>query len=1190
MTADVVANRYAIISKLGEGGMGTVYAAYDRLKKERVAFKQIRENAAGGWEANNTQEKVVLAHEFQILASLKHPHIISVIDFGFTTQEDPYFTMTLLEEPQTVIQYGRNLSFEQRIDLILQMLLALAYLHRNGIIHRDLKPDNALVTPNGRLRVLDFGIAVPDRYEHDENTIFGTLAYMAPEMIRGEPVSRASDLYAVGVISYQLFTGNHPFDLSKTFSLVQEVMNKQPDLDTLQTHIQQIDRGGTGYLETDEHEREEQEAQLTARVDIDEKFDTDSLEAEQDNTVITPRDDMVETLQVNPLLMTTDVDFSEPTSEKDKAVEKPAFSLPTSEVRGLVAVINQLMEKNPAHRFQNAEAVIRAICDILDRPFPDDVAIRESYLQAAKFVGRELEIDKLRSALETAVEDSRGSTWLIGGESGVGKSRLLNELRIEALVRGVVVLDGQGVVGGGVHYQYWREPLRRLAMTVEVTDIEAGILKAIISDIEELIGREVEDPPALEETGKDRLINTIVTLFRKADQPLLLILEDLQWGAESLGVLRSIMPLVDEHPLMIIGSYRSDERPDLPDDLPNMSLIHLERLDEKDIEALSVSMLGSVGKNQEVIELLKRETEGNVFFLVEVVRALAAEAGHLDRITAMRLPERVFAGGIQQIVERRFERVPENAHYPLRFAAVAGRQVSLEMIQHVMPDLDIETWLTECSAAAVLEVVNGQWRFAHEKLREGLLASLEVEERRKLHYQVAETLIEIHGKSSEYAQVICDHFENAGATDKAAEWYVRAGKSAQTAYVAVAATAYYEKAIYYWASHPARTDEFTTEERMTAYLGLGTMYFWQGRYNDAIGIFEALQELAIEADKKDSHADSLRWIANCRLYKGETGAATEMLDKAEVIARHVETRKPLAQVLWVRGIINYMSGDFKGTVNSGEQLLAIAKELDNQVLMAQANNLLGAVRYAQGDYQAAADHWAAQYEQAMAIGELGPAIAALNNLGLVAEGRGDYDTAIERYQEAVTQVRRAGIRDQYMLYFSNLAGVQVRRGEIDEALDNLNTIIEMAEQAPFTQLSETYRFLAEALLVQQKEYAALEAVQRSMELAQNAGSPDMLAGAWRVLGQVASMLIQSVHPTVESEEYVDAQECFIQSDTICQENGLVGDRARTLREWARHEYRYGNDEDGLELWTKATQLYEQVGADLEVERMKYGPQ
>ncbi|MCI0709540.1 MAG: tetratricopeptide repeat protein, partial [Chloroflexi bacterium] len=607
------------------------------------------------------------------------------------------------------------------------------------------------------------------------------------------------------------------------------------------------------------------------------------------------------------------------------------------------------------------------------------------------------------------------------------------------------------------------------------------------------------------------------------------------------------------------------------------------------IEALSVSMLGSVGKNQQVIDLLKRETEGNVFFLVEVVRALAAEAGHLDQITQMTLPERVFAGGIQQIVERRFERVPESAHYPLRFAAVAGRQVSLEIIQNVMPDLDIETWLTECSAAAVLEVVDGQWRFAHEKLREGLIASLEDKERQKLHFQVAETLVETHGDSPDYAQVICDHYENARAIDKAAKWYVPAGKAGLKAYVFESATRYYEKAIYYWASNPDRLEDFTIEDRLEAYQGLGSTYFWQGRYDDAIGIYEALGELAQEVGDKVAYATSLRGIANCRLYMGDSESALGLLDEAEKIARNEAAMEQLATILWARGVLGYMSGDFKATVKSGEELLDIAEKLEKPVLIAQSNNLLGAVKYAQGDYQAAADHWSAQYELTITTGEIASAVAALNNLGVIAESLGDYDGAHKRYQEALRIISRTGSRDQFMSFTSNLGGLQVRRGELDDAIQNLNTVIEMAENIPFSQLSETYRFLAEALLVQQKEYEALEAVQRSLELATNVGSPDMLAGAWRVLGQVASTLIQSVHPKVGAEEYVDAQECFIQSDTICQENGLVGDRARTLREWARHEYRYGNNEDGLELWTKATQLYEQLGADLEVKRMQQGP-
>src|SRR6185295_1308069 len=99
-------------------------------------------------------------------------------------------------------------------------------------------------------------------------------------------------------------------------------------------------------------------------------------------------------------------------------------------------------------------------------------------------------------------------------------------------------------------------------------------------------------------------------------------------------------------PLCVVGSYRHDERPKLPDELPGMKALRLERLDVASIEALSYSMLGDVGREPHVVELLQRETEGNVFFLVEVVRTLAEETGRLEDIGRATLPDSVFAGGV----------------------------------------------------------------------------------------------------------------------------------------------------------------------------------------------------------------------------------------------------------------------------------------------------------------------------------------------------------------------------------------------------------------------------------------------------------------------------------------------------------------------------------------------------------------
>src|SRR4030095_1695152 len=195
--------------------------------------------------------------------------------------------------------------------------------------------------------------------------------------------------------------------------------------------------------------------------------------------------------------------------------------------------------------------------------------------------------------------------------------------------------------------------------------------------------------------------------------------------------------IVDQLPLLIIGTYRDDERPELPSKLPGMNVLRLERLDEIAIAELSAAMLGEQGKQPEVVDLLQRETEGNVFFLVEVVRALAEEAGTLERIGRAPFPARVLAGGVQQIIARRLAQVPPEAHPLLRAAAVLGRQLDLDILREIDSYHDIDQWLTVCSDAAVLEVQDGEWRFAHDKLRDGALAELTPDARKVLHGKIA---------------------------------------------------------------------------------------------------------------------------------------------------------------------------------------------------------------------------------------------------------------------------------------------------------------------------------------------------------------------------------------------------------------------------------------------------------------------
>ncbi len=205
--------KYRIIDELGAGGMGTVYLAEraDGEFEQKVALKLIK----GGM---NTE--AILRHFFnerQILASLEHPNIARLIDGGTTDEGLPFFIMEFVEgEPINEYAEKENLGLEEKLDLFREVCTAVSFAHRNLVIHRDLKPSNILITREGKVKLLDFGIAKLLKSETNEavtatkNFIF-TPEYASPEQIRGDKLTTATDVYSLGVILYELLTGSRPF-------------------------------------------------------------------------------------------------------------------------------------------------------------------------------------------------------------------------------------------------------------------------------------------------------------------------------------------------------------------------------------------------------------------------------------------------------------------------------------------------------------------------------------------------------------------------------------------------------------------------------------------------------------------------------------------------------------------------------------------------------------------------------------------------------------------------------------------------------------------------------------------------------------------------------------------------------------------------------------------------------------------
>jgi eukaryotic-like serine/threonine-protein kinase len=226
---------YRIEKELGRGGMGVVFEASraDGSFEKRVAIKILRHDHIDDLFLRRFE------HERRILAQLDHPHIAFILDAGATPAGDPHFVMELVHGiPITAYCSKHNLTARQRLDLFLQICDAVDHAHRHLTVHRDLKPSNILVTEAGAVKLLDFGIAKlldPDPTAGAETMALLTPEYTSPEQIRKQPVTTSTDIFALGILLYEILTGEHPF--RKKDQLPHEVMRAIVEDDPPPTHL-----------------------------------------------------------------------------------------------------------------------------------------------------------------------------------------------------------------------------------------------------------------------------------------------------------------------------------------------------------------------------------------------------------------------------------------------------------------------------------------------------------------------------------------------------------------------------------------------------------------------------------------------------------------------------------------------------------------------------------------------------------------------------------------------------------------------------------------------------------------------------------------------------------------------------------------------------------------------------------------
>ncbi len=217
--------KYQIVEKVGVGGFGTVYKGRDPFIKRAVAIKTC--------QSDDEEIRKRFFREAEFAGNLHHPNVTTIYDFGVTEDGTPYIVQEFLtgEDLDKLIKKQVPLSLHRKVAILVDVCEGLGYAHAAGIIHRDIKPSNIRILEDGSVKIMDFGIAkslVSPSTLTQTGITLGTASYLAPEQIRGETLDARTDIFSLGVLAYELFSGQKPFSGDHISTVLYKIMNEMP--------------------------------------------------------------------------------------------------------------------------------------------------------------------------------------------------------------------------------------------------------------------------------------------------------------------------------------------------------------------------------------------------------------------------------------------------------------------------------------------------------------------------------------------------------------------------------------------------------------------------------------------------------------------------------------------------------------------------------------------------------------------------------------------------------------------------------------------------------------------------------------------------------------------------------------------------------------------------------------------------
>lgn len=851
-----------------------------------------------------------------------------------------------------------------------------------------------------------------------------------------------------------------------------------------------------------------------------------------------------------------------------------------------------------------------------------------------RLIGRRGELHQLMDALLTTVEDKTLSVVTILGEAGLGKSRLLHEFtgQVKAVGDTALIFEARATRSFmDIPYSLTRDLFLRF---FEIQDndppqtarrkLEQGFValsgrseRSTVHAhfIGHLIGLDFSDSPHLKgilddpKQISDRALHYLFNFFNliARERPVVIFLDDIHWADDrSLDLVEMLSQANEPPPILIVTLARPvllEQRPAWGEGQSSHTRLMLTPLTSRESRQLIDEILRNAGLVPKALkELIVGRAEGNPFFVEELIKILidqrillpGPEAWTIDE---SRLEEIDVPTTLIGVLQARLDSLSPTERQVLQRASVVGRTFWDGAVEHLSEEKSKALGSYErLSTGDILESLrnkgfiyrresstfkgNREFIFKHALLQQVVYGNVLRRERQDYHRLAAYWLIEQSGeRSDEYSGVIGEHFESASEEHNAAQWYVRAGHQARVSYAPQSATSYYYKALALISGAQDSQQKSLGEARLVELNeGLGEVLMTQARLSEAV---EAYEKMRAAAEKQGNVLAQSRALVGLAFIRGKKGNHHESLDysiKAEKLAREFYTptgRRWLARSLIRQCWALYWLGDTANALDLTERALSTSREIGDEGRREQAFSLhlLGAIHEKAGRFSRAEGYKKQALNLFKEIGDQRNECQLLISLGESMRLRGQYTAAIEYYDEALALAREIGDRVGEILSLNNQSGARIGQNDFARAEADLHRVIQMAAAAGHHVISESYRFLAEAYLGQNKIPEALEAALKALEL--DPVGHDHVGGAWRTLAHIASAMSPQV-VKIGDMEY-DAEGCFAESLKVFTEAGMEAERARTLLEWGRYVERHEGGERAQGLLGNAKSIYAQLG-------------